>query len=749
MKKLFLRISAVITSAAITLSLLSGCSSSKATGRVNTKKYTGDVNDESVAEGKVCENDRFVLNWNNIKKCVYIFDKSTSKTYCTVAEGALETVLGEDGMPIKNNPQTESAVTVYYYDQITLSEKSLTAAVDAVQDGDVYTEKTENGLRVTYDFMSMEITVPVEYTIEKDYFTATVITEEITDNGENYVTGVALSPFLCSVKNDSPDSWLFLPDGSGSLLSTATTDLVGTQGSMKVYGVDPSIQSMDLNSYRKQINLPVYGMKSGDKAVLGIITSGAEGAELSWNIGSQNIGYSSVYPFFRIRGYNLIHAPEGFTTTEVEIKVFDEYINTTPLSVSFYPLTGEKADYNGMAETYRNYLTENGQLQKTEAVIPTVSLKLLGGAESKKYTFGIPRTVLYSLTTVKDAEEIVNYFSEELDNDFLVNLIGFGKSGLDFGKIGGGFKVASSLGSKKQLKSLSGFCNKNGIPIFMDFDIVAFNESGAGFTLRSNAAALPNGQNTHDVRKDFVTRKETGYRYNLLSRASLEAAAQKAENAAESYGLTGVSLSSLSNTSYSDYKTKGAAVCGDMAKQTSELIKNSKLPVLSSGANGYAACASSFITDVPTGSSGLDFEITYIPFYAMVFRGYAAMSGESVNLSSNERNAFLRCLESGVALTYTLYNNFDSSLVTIDQSALYGSEFESNKQRIVESCKEYKNILDKLSNAGIEKHYIAENGIRVTEFDNGVKIAINETKTDKTINGITVKAMDYAVIKEG
>lgn len=186
-----------------------------------------------------------------------------------------------------------------------------------------------------------------------------------------------------------------------------------------------------------------------------------------------------------------------------------------------------------------------------------------------------------------------------------------------------------------------------------------------------------------------------------------------------------------------------------MAKQTSELIKNSKLPVLSSGANGYAACASSFITDVPTGSSGLDFEITYIPFYAMVFRGYAAMSGESVNLSSNERTAFLRCLESGVALTYTLYNNFDSSLVTIDQSALYGSEFESNKQRIVENCKEYKNVLDKLSNAGIEKHYIAENGIRVTEFDNGVKIAINETKTDKTINGVTVKAMDYAVIKEG
>lgn len=749
MNKLFLQISALITSTVLTLSLLSGCSSSIVSGRVNTKKYTGDINDQSVADGMVCENDRFVLNWNDTKKCVYIFDKSTSETYYTVAEGVLETVIGEDGMPVKNNPHSESPIIVYYYDQKSLSEKSLNAAIDAVQDGDVYTEKTENGLRVTYDFLNSEITVPVDYTIGEDSFTATVVTEEITDNGESFVTGVALSPFLCSVKNNSTDSWLFLPDGSGALLSTVTTDLVGTQGSMKIYGVDPSIQSYDLNSYRKQINLPVYGMKKGDKAVLGIITSGKESAELSWNVGSQNIGYSSVYPFFRIRGYNLIHAPEGFTATEVEIKVFDEYINTTPLSVAFYPLTGEKADYNGMAETYRNYLIQKGQLQKTETVMPTVSLKLLGGMQTKKYTFGIPRTVLYSLTTVKDAEEIINYFSKELENDFLVNLIGFGKSGLDFGEVGGGFKIASSLGSKKQLKSLSGFCDKNGIPIFMDFDIMAFNESGSGFSTRSNAAAFPNGQNVYDVRKDLVTRKETGFRYNLLSRASLETAAQKAEEAAKNYGLTGVSLSSLSNTAYSDYKTKGAAVCGDMANQVSDIIANSKLPVLSSGANGYAACASSYITDVPTGSSGLDFEITYIPFYAMVFRGYAAMSGESVNLSSNERTAFLRCLESGVSLTYTLYKNFESSLVTIDQSALYGSEFESNKQRIVDSYKEYKNVLDKLSNAGIEKHYIAENGIRVTEFDNGVKIAINETETDKTINGITVKAMDYAVIEEG
>ncbi len=749
MNKLFLKASAMVTSAAITLSLLAGCSADKLTGRINTKKYTGDINGESVSDGAVCENDRFVLNWSTKKKCVYILDKSTSQEYYTIAEGSFETVIGEDGMPIKNNPQTESPLTVYYHDAKTLSEKSVNAKVGAIQDGEVYTEKTENGLRVTYDFMESEISVPVEYTIENDHFTATVITEEITDNGENLVTGVALTPFACSVKNDSADSWLFLPDGSGAILSPTTTDLVGTTGSMKVYGIDPTIQSYDLNAYRKQVNLPVYGAKNGNKAMLGIITSGTEGAELSWNIGAQNIGYSSVYPFFRIRGYNLIHAPEGFTTTEVEIKVFDEYINTTPLSVAFYPLSGEKADYNGMAETYRNYLKDNGSLEKSNTAMPSVSLKLLGAVETKKYTFGVPHTVLYPLTTVKDAEEMINYFDEKLDGDFLVNLVGFGKSGMNFGEVGGGFKVASSLGSKKQVKALSELCGKNGIPFFMDFDIVAFNESGAGFTSRSDAAAFPNGQNAYDVRKDYVTRKETGYRYNLLSRSKLSEAVEKAEKTAENYGFGGVSLSSLSNTAYSDYKTAGADVCGNMSAQVSELFKSIKLPVLSSAANEYAAVNSDYITDVPTNSSQLDCEITYVPFYAMVFRGYTAMSSVSLNLSSNERAAFLECIESGVSLTYTLYKNYDSSLVTIDQSAIYGSEFDANKERIEKNSKEYSTVLKKLGNAGIEKHYIAENGIRVTEFDNGVKIAVNKTAEDKAINGITVKAMDYAVLEEG
>lgn len=747
-----LRLIASVLSAVLITASFDGCASSKRDETAsNTGKYSSVTVGEYTESGKMCENSRFELYWNAEKKFVYFKDKTNGNVYSAIASGSEVPTYDEDGILKKNNPLTESAILVYYFDGKSLSEKNVSVGVDIMEEGDAYTEIIDDGLRVIYDFQGAEISVPVDYKLRADSFTATVVTDEIKDSGENYVTAVALAPFSCSVKNDTADSWLLLPDGSGTLLSTESTDLIGTQGSMAVYGVDPTVQSYHLESYTKQVSMPVFGMKNGDDAVFGIIESGAEGAEIAWNIGAENIGYSSVYPFFRIRGYNLIHAPSGFTTTEVELKSFSDYINTTPLTVAYYPMTGNNADYNSMAQVYRNYLINNGMLEKSDKAMPTVSLKLLGGVQTKKYTFGIPRTVLYSLTDVSDVREITEYFSERLDNDFLINLIGFGKTGLDFGEPGGGFKIASSLGSKKQVKALTALCRKKGIPVFADFDVIAFNKSGAGFKLVSDTATFPNGQKAYDVRKNYVIRKETDYRYNLLSRSMLDEAVESAVNAVVNYGFSGASLSSLSNTAYSDYKSKKTFVSGGMAEQVSKILSAAvdKTEIMTSSPNAYAVSSSTYATDAPTFSSGLDVSFMDIPFYSLVFRGYTPLSGESVNLASNGDKLILRCIESGIPLTYTVYANYDSSLISIEQSAISGGRFDGNKERIVEAYELVKEIYSKIGTAAIKKHTVTENGLRITEFDNGVRVAVNETETDLSFNGITVEGMSFKEITEG
>lgn len=133
----------------------------------------------------------------------------------------------------------------------------------------------------------------------------------------------------------------------------------------------------------------------------------------------------------------------------------------------------------------------------------------------------------------------------------------------------------------------------------------------------------------------------------------------------------------------------------------------------------------------------------------MVFRGCTALSGESVNLAADENTTILKCIESGLPLTYTLYKNYSSSLLTVDQSALAGALFESSRERIVSSYKELKGVFEKLGSSAIKEHRIEESGLRVTVFENGVRIAVNETDADIAFNGETVKSMSYKIITEG
>lgn len=747
MNKRFL---SIILSLLIVVPFLSGCEKSTEFAKVKTKNYANiDMNSYEAEDGVVCENERFVLSWDDTYKQVSFKDKISGAVYSTAPKGVNEVTIDENGDLISYGPNVKSPIIVYYHSAKTLAETTALAYADAISEGDVYTEIIENGIRVTYDFYMQEITVPVEYTILEDRFDISIDPTQISDNGENYVTAVAVAPFLSSLKNDSEDSYLFLPDGSGAIVEPVTIDFIGKQGSARVYGDDLYINTFDLPSYTENVKMPVFGIKNGNNALACIITSAAEQAYINWEVGSENIGHSSVYAFFRIRGYNLVESPKGFSRADIEIKVFDEYISPNILTVSYYSLSGVDANYVGMANTYRNYLIKNGRLEKSENKNAVVSLKVLGGLQQQEFTFGIPHNTLKSLTTVEQAQDIAEYFSENINGNIIMNLIGFGTTGIDSGEVGGGFKIDSKFGSKKQAKALSDYCKQNDISLFMDFDIIGFSESGSGFSLKSDSAKLPNDQTLYLFNYDNVTRKKHSNRYTLLSRKNLPTAAEKAKEAISKYDFEGVSFESLSFTSYSDYSVEGAGVSSGMGELVPEILSDvgKKLRVLGNSANSYAVSKCDYIIDVPTKSSQYDVATFDIPFYEIVFRGYASMSGESVNLASDSNNMILRLIEAGISPTYTLIYDYDNTLITTAYPSLCGSSFEGNKEKIVETVGQISKVLEILDDSAITNHEILNNGLRITTFNNGVKIAINYTDNALNYNGTVITAKDYAVLE--
>lgn len=746
MKRFLVRIASIVLVLSLTTTVLTGCAEKTKAFTSMTLKYSDMVfNSEDVADGIVCDNGKFSVIWNDTYDQVVFRDNSSGAEYSAMPVKAMTPQYDEAGEEIYVSPQIKSPLVVYYEDPNTLTENTALGSTDA---SFIYTEKIENGLKVTYDFSNQEISVPLYYEIFDDHFEISVDPKEISDGGIYRVVGLEIAPFLCSLENDAENSYFMLPDGSGALIEPNTIDLIGRQGSMRVYGDDLTVSKYALNTYTKQIHFPVFGAKSGDDALLGIITSGAEQGYINYDVGAENKGYSAIYPFFRIRAYDLVKKPANFLGSLPQIQVYDDYISSEIITVSYYCLSGESADYNGMAQKYREYLTANEMLIESEKEDFAVSLQILGGLETKEYTFGIPNTVLTPLTTISQAEEIVKYFDENLDGNILVNLVGFGESGLDVGEVGGGFKIANKFADNKQIKSFAEYCKNSNIKTFLDFDIIAFNKSGAGFKKSTDTVKMLDGQTLYIKGFNNVTRNNTTDRYMLLSRAEIGNAAQKAINTTKNYGFVGVSLSSVSKVAYSDYNVKGTGLSLKMGSHVNQLFSNMKkqTTVLSVSANDYATAACDYAIGVPTASSQMDITSYDIPFYELVFSGCLPMGSEDINLSADMKLSVLKCIESGIAPSFMLSYSYDNSIVTSKFSALSSTSYSGLREKAVEIVNEISKIFKITEGSRIIRHEVINSKLRISYFENGVAIIVNFDDVVQKYGDTELEPKSYLVL---
>ena len=616
----------------------------------------------------------------------------------------------------------------------------------------VYTNAIENGLSVTYEFYELEFTVTVDYVIGEDSFSAIVDPKKITDNGSDFVTGVSVLPFISGIENTNDSGWIFLPDGSGSIIHPKNIDAMGVGGEAKIYGDDLSIQKYAFESVKEQITMPVYGVKKGNNSLFTVISSGAEQSSLEWQIGSSEVGFSSIYPSFRIRGYSLIETPAGFGWTSLtHIKKFDSYNVDTVFKADYYSLSGKDAELSGMASVYRDYLKKTYKYKKNEKTQTTANVKIIGGMLQPSFVLGVPSEKLFCLTDTDEAKTIVDDITGSVGNDISVSLSGFGESGIDIGKVAGGYNIASGLGGKGGFSDLVKALQNKKISTYYDFDIISLCKSGGGFSDSSDSALLPDGTKAYFEEFDFSSRSKLSNQYNILKRKHLMEASQKSVDFAKELGLSGLSFNSLSNTAYSDYSDNNYRVCKNMANDTAKILKNaksSKMSVAGSYANDYAAAYSDVISDCPMSSSEYSFSFASVPFYQMVFKGDKVLNSSAINLTADEKQALLFCVESGMTPSYTVIANYEKELASSQKNFIYGSVYDGIKFGIKENSKSLSGYIKSIKNASIEEYRIIDKNVRITRFDNGVYSVVNYGDTDAVTEFGNVPAKGYITGRE-
>lgn len=761
--KNFIKAVSLICCLSLMLTVLGACGGEKKT--VKKVPYTvGSVS--NVAESDVVENESFSLSFDAQTANILITDKATGNIYSQIpyeyylANRESLAIAQNTYMPGVEVPSVAadySAVSVYspiHIDALEMSSNTTTtfyADPEVFRRGRVGSKLIENGIRVTYYFDALQISVPVEYTIDSDSFNIRVVPTEVAEGNDEYrILTAALSPMFCSAVN-SAESYLVIPSGSGTLMYTdVRTDSTVRTYSAEVYGHDPAVEYYEKLNNSEEIRLPMFGVVEGTRAVCAIIEQGSEKCTINANAGDTVSGYSTAYISFRIRGYNEPVSTILAGRIRVRTHIKDDITSSEPVCIAYHLLSGDKANYTGIAECYRDYLITNEGLG-SEATSSLLYTKILGGFQSDELFLGIPYKKTKSLTTYDEAADMTNQLSELVSGSLAVEMSGFGTTGVAVGEVGGGFKLTGVNGNKKSLKNFVAATAELGVKTYFDFDIVRFKDGAGGF---DDTAVTANNAASKQYKYNLSTKlRETDDYYYLLQRSQLDAAAEKANSVAEKYGITGVAFESLGSIAYSDYVDSKYYNKEGSAEQTVKIlssVKDSKKSVAVNEANAYAAVAADTVFDVPTKS---DMNASFdrdIPLYQIVFKGYVDIANESINTAENQRTQFLKAVETGTGLSFTLTANYSVDTTLAGESVFYATNFDDNKDVIKGYLDEAGAYLKAVGSAKIVSHEtVAENTVK-TVFDNGVYVYVNYGDVNTLAEGITVAANGFAAFtKEG
>lgn len=572
----------------------------------------------------------------------------------------------------------------------------------------------------------------LEYRVDKNGLTVTIPAKSIRFNETNYrLNTIALLPYFgCTATGKTTgdigdedgsytrnDGYIFIPDGSGTLLNyynedgTLKTGILG--GSM--YGSDYALESIDaVDANAKIYRVPVFGLvedytittvvqgntrpgggtilgevapsynveKNGRRGFLAIIEEGdafatvrANLKQAGWAGASGDIVYNTVFSLFTIKRTDSVNVGSSIGGGSSSMTATDDTKYIGNYSVRYImlsdPDTAAEKNYSsydpsyiGMAQAYRNYLIENGtidELQKSETK-DTLPLYIHSyGALNAQDTFlSIPITVEKPLTTFADVKAMNEEFKANNITNVNYILEGFANGNMSKPYYPTYLKWGKTVGGEDGLNDLLIYAKDNGIGIYPEFDFSTayWVKTFSGFSYRKHAARAMSGRYTTKRDYDYVFQVIRKFgKGNVVSSGAYLKLFEKFAKDYDKYSIAGISVLSLGTDLNSDFNEDYPITREDAKINTQDLLKKISEKygnVIVEGGNAYAWAYATDIMNIPLGNSRYQLASASIPFIGMVLHGYKNYTGNVINTSGDIQYDVLKSLENGASLYFLL-----------------------------------------------------------------------------------------------
>lgn len=677
----------------------------------------------------VAENDKLALYLKEEIASIRVVNKESGYVW-----GALE---NEDPDNLNHTWASfaQSVVSISYMDS-TGSVKQIGAGhEDAEREYDYF----DGGFTCTVDFgRSVDICLEAKVTLEADHITFSLEDSSIQETGDNYIESVYFMPFMGSTQEDQTDGYLLVPDGSGALIRYQKAAKYLKSYSGRVYGMDYAIDTLnelnDLDSNRpveflkpeNTVTMPIYGLTLGvdREAVFGRIASGDSYAYINASPAGLTVCYNWVSASFL---YRQVYS-QPISKNGAGVPVVQKDPNTVNPSLEVYFLSGENANYSGMARLYADILAEEGTLQNnllTDA--PQVALDFVAA--------DIEEGLLYNSTKQVSSLEAITDAIERLENAGMENIAlsvkGWQKGGLS-GHVKSEVYQQTQLGSFEDLAQLQTLLkDKNGtLLLYSDplrgTEVQVSSRHDVGITLSQSPI-----KKESLIEDSFL--KDVWYLKPELAMDCL----QKQMEAVREHGLE--MAVDGGNLLYGEYLVDAFVSRQDMKDRLSASYENmaAQSGLTLFNPNQYLLKYTSVYRNTPVSGSQDLYETDSVPFLQLVLSGNMTMMAPYANHGFYSKIDLLKSIEYNVYPSYLLTeaDNLDLAQTTLaDESS---TKFTNWEATIEASYQFVTDVLGQVEGQRMVKHARLNETVFAVTYENGT-VYVNYGATDFVLDDATV-----------
>ncbi len=595
----------------------------------------------------------------------------------------------------------------------------------------------DNGFEALLTFTEPSITLKLIVTLNTEGVNVEIPFESIKEENPDFRLGlIHVYPFFAAVKEDSIPGYMFIPDGSGTLIKFAASTKAKKMFYGKYYGDD--LGMIEEMPYDYSINpafemsIPVIGMVHEEKknAYIAVIEKGASYGEIQGHPAGIITKFNFIYnTFIYNESYFQKTNRSGAGVTAIQANP-----NSFDIKIHYRFLTGEDADYVGMAKSYQKYLIDQGLLNKVEDANKDIGIRLeFLGAEKEKILLwyrSIP------MTTVDQMEKILDDLGMQNVEVVYYGWQPYGASSMPPTTL----SLDGSLGNLDQLKKLVDKIIGSGgnFSLYYDPQAALVNDESA-YNARNDLAmsitkvnliGFNDNKVNYYLNYDTVSRRYTSLTSEIFSRLG-----------------SGVALDQIGSMLYSDFKAENFLDREDAATKYQALAGSTAGRRAFYMPNEYMFGLMSAYFDMPITDSRYIYTTEVVPFLEIVFAGYIPMYAPVLNFSSDLEEDLLRQVDFGVYPSYFLSQEVTAKILNTESNWIYSSSYDQWGDEVKSTYQWLNALLAPVKGQAVVARERLAEGVSATTYANGYQIIVNYNSVPYQDGNLVVNARD-AMIRE-